>query len=1034
MKLCSFNILRHVFFLVLLGLAIYIFMKLSIMRNNSERHVSLLSEQLRNKTFAQIENTANMVLPLNSSASNLARYLSSSLNGTQLTFTTIQTEVAHKLFLSFSTIPFVSQISYLGQDRLMYSFYTEEGHNERQTFAVFTNSSSAVCYSQPANRDSGIPYGQPAVVDAKTVGLEILGWSKQSSNGTMGYASQSFIGIGLNKAKRKLFFNTAAMDGRAKISVGFSVQLVKNEYSNLNFYGADFYLASNNGQIIVDTKIPHTSINAYNGTISVQFKNLDGTHQDLSGNQSCKLGNGERGQFEVKIKEEKYMFYCSVIEIAGLEAVYSLAFNAQAMGRNVHKHNKEAYLLLVFMFVIVVVSLCSFIIIVFKAARRDMFLCAALIKQMELSNQAEKKSLTKSQAFATASHDIRNGFGSITCKINSCLDYAPPQLEQSLKLIHDETMNLLDILNSVLDASKIEAGKMPLKMEEFDLAELVEKLIDLHYHRAIEKGVDLILDPIDDSLAKFRLVKGDRVKIMQILSNLITNAIKFTQEGHICVKASVSKPSRNNALVVCSHHNPLNCWTRLCTKQKCCCNTSNDFPAIQQNPNCMEFTFEVDDTGCGIPKDKQKSVFENFVQVKEEPTSGEEGYGLGLGIVQSMVHLMGGEIEIVDKDDGERGTRFQFNIFLTTRDTVSVEAEEQENNVQNHGLIRSYLSHHLGMQFRLSPPRSEGCQVVLFLTGEKRRKVLSRAIDSMNIKVTEVRKINELARLLDRIKRNMDLSSNLTNDDTNEVASETKDTQDHAIPHCKRSNVLLIIIDSQAGPLSELSLSVVNFKKDLQNVTCKFVLLQDHVSPPCLPPFDCVFTKPLHGKRLHEVLRLLFENRNSPIQHDRTKTSQEIECQELKSGTLPTCQLEEIVIPDSNKKSSSKELRGKKVLVVDDQLLQRMYASKLLQKEGADVDVCENGKDAFDKVFKSLNEADKTYDFIVMDCQMPVMDGYQATRLIRKEEKRHGIHIPIIALTGDDMNSHIKDAGMDFHLTKPLKLVDLYALPLTALH
>lgn len=66
--------------------------------------------------------------------------------------------------------------------------------------------------------------------------------------------------------------------------------------------------------------------------------------------------------------------------------------------------------------------------------------------------------------------------------------------------------------------------------------------------------------------------------------------------------------------------------------------------------------------------------------------------------------------------------------------------------------------------------------------------------------------------------------------------------------------------------------------------------------------------------------------------------------------------------------------------------------------------------------------------------QMPVMDGYQATRLIRKEEKRHGIHIPIIALTGDDMNSHIKDAGMDFHLTKPLKLVDLYALPLTALH
>lgn len=183
----------------------------------------------------------------------------------------------------------------------------------------------------------------------------------------------------------------------------------------------------------------------------------------------------------------------------------------------------------------------------------------------------------------------------------------------------------------------MEAGKMPLKLEEFDLAELVENLVDLHYHRAIGKGVDLILDPADHSLAKFRLVKGDKVKIMQILSNLVTNAIKFTSEGHICVKASVRRPSKDNALVVCNQHSPLNCWTRLCTKRKRCCDASNGFPSIQQNPNCMEFTFEVDDTGVGIPKDKQKSVFEYFVQVKEEPTSGEEGYGLGLGIVQSMV-------------------------------------------------------------------------------------------------------------------------------------------------------------------------------------------------------------------------------------------------------------------------------------------------------------------------------------------------------------------------------------------------------------
>ncbi|XP_019255633.1 PREDICTED: histidine kinase CKI1 [Nicotiana attenuata] len=948
----------------------------------------------------------------------------------------------------------------MGQDRLMLAFYTEEGHDEDQTFAVFSNTSSAVWYSQPVNRDTGMLYGQPVVVDTKTVGVETLGWSKESLKGTMGYASQSCISIGLNKAKRELFFNTATMDGRGKISVGFPVQYVDGRFSALNFYGADFHLASNNGQVIVDTKIPHTSIIVYNGTVSVQFKNLNGSREDLSGNQSCKLVNGERGQFEVKIKENNFVFYCSVIEIAGLESVYTVAFSAQGMGSNVLKQSAQAYLLLVFLFVIVVVSLCAFIIIVFKAAKREMFLCAALIKQVESTNQAERKSITKSLAFAAASHDIRNGFGIITCLINHCLNEASPDSEtaSNLQLINNETTSLLGILNSVLDASKIEAGKMPLKVEEFDLAELLENIVDLHYHRAIEKGVDLVLDPGDGSLSTFRSVKGDKVKIMQIVSNLVTNAIKFTSEGHISVKVSVSKPSKDSALIVCNRHSPLNCLTRLCTKQKCCCNTLNEFPAIQKNPNCMEFTFEVDDTGVGIPKDKQKHVFENFVQVKET-TYGEEGYGLGLGIVQSMVHLMGGEIKIVDKEDGERGTRFQFNIFLTSCVPVSVvEAEEQETNTQNHGL-RSYLYHHLGLPFRSSPSRSEGYHVVLFLVEEKRRKVLSRAISKMNIKVSEVSKMNELVQTLDRIKRKLDLSSsslekfevnlNLTAGDTNEVASGTKDTHDHAIPHCKRSNsngssnFIMIIIDSQAGPLSELSSAVVNFKKDLQNLSCKFVLLQDHVSSssqPPLPPFDYVFQKPLHGKRLYEVLRLLSEYRNTSIQHDRTKMDQEIEFQELDSDALPKCQLEEIVINDCNKRSStSKDFKGKKVLVVDDQPILRMYASKSLQKLGADVDVSENGKEACDKVCKSLNgmyegddNANKTYDFILMDCEMPVMSGYEATRLIRVEEKKHGSHIPIIALTAhtmdDKMKLLIKDAGMDFHLTKPLNIQQFYDL------
>lgn len=106
---------------------------------------------------------------------------------------------------------------------------------------------------------------------------------------------------------------------------------------------------------------------------------------------------------------------------------------------------RQAYLLLVLLFVIVVVSLCAFIIIVFKAAKREMFLCAALIKQVESTNQAERKSITKSLAFAAASHDIRNGFGIITCLINHCLNEASPDSEtaSNLQLINNETTSLL---------------------------------------------------------------------------------------------------------------------------------------------------------------------------------------------------------------------------------------------------------------------------------------------------------------------------------------------------------------------------------------------------------------------------------------------------------------------------------------------------------------------------------------------------------------------------------------------------------------
>lgn len=191
------------------------------------------------------------------------------------------------------------------------------------------------------------------------------------------------------------------------------------------------------------------------------------------------------------------------------------------------------------------------------------------------------------------------------------------------------------ILNSVLDTSKMEAGKMQLEDKQFNVAQLLEDVVDMFYPLGMKKGVDVVLDPSDCSILKFNLVRGDRGKLKQILCNLLSNATKFTSEGHISVRAMVRKTSIQNQIIASNRKSMLNCLSRMCYKNNGSFSTLEGIDTVQENPNRMEYIFDVDDTGKGIPKDRQQSVFEDFVQVKE--TDLGQGTGLGLGIVQSLV-------------------------------------------------------------------------------------------------------------------------------------------------------------------------------------------------------------------------------------------------------------------------------------------------------------------------------------------------------------------------------------------------------------
>ncbi|GAB4830569.1 hypothetical protein Ancab_020334 [Ancistrocladus abbreviatus] len=194
-----------------------------------------------------------------------------------------------------------------------------------------------------------------------------------------------------------------------------------------------------------------------------------------------------------------------------------------------------------------------------------------------------------------------------------------------------------ELMNSVLDMSKIEAGKMQLTEEEFSLPELLEDVADLFHPLGMKKGVEVVLDFCDGSVSRNPVVKGDRGKLKQILSNLLSNAVKFTSDGHVSVRAWTQKPSMENSIIasnqnISSFMNGISC---LFSKKEVV-EDLNEMQKTKQDPRCMEFIMEVDDTGKGIPKEKRKSVFENFVQVKET-AAGTGGTGLGLGIVQSLV-------------------------------------------------------------------------------------------------------------------------------------------------------------------------------------------------------------------------------------------------------------------------------------------------------------------------------------------------------------------------------------------------------------
>ncbi|KAM3199313.1 histidine kinase CKI1-like [Capsicum annuum] len=549
-----------------------------------------------------------------------------------------------------------------------------------------------------------------------------------------------------------------------------------------------------------------------------------------------------------------------------------------------HQTIKFGLMLIILMMVALAVSIITFVILIIRSRRREMLLYDELTKQIEATQEAIRKSMNKSTAFVQANHDLSVSLASINGLIELCrgTPHASPESElvNYLNMMESCTNDLLGFLSSVLDQSKIERGKKYLKEEEFDMEDLLEHVVNMNYPNGAKKNVDVVLDPCNGSITKFSRVKGDRAELRRILSNLLHNAVKFTSEGHIIVRAWARKtsfdqsrsisPKTSTGWLSCLHARKDESTSEVQDTSEVLVLNS-----VQKDPNCMELVFEVEDTGKGIPKEKQTSVFENFVQVDDESNT---GIGLGLGIAQSLVGLMGGKLGIVGKNIGEEGTCFRFNVFLIACDqpqaqesqatTVNYAREDDLESLTGGGSVAS--------SSRFKPETSNA---ILFIKEEERSRVLRRfMMNVLGLRVHVVNQHEQFSQTLKMMKENIIKVASRSNS----FSSSSIRSQEISLHALYVTNVndcidisssqrrgrglssrislirfVLIVIDTSAGPIREMTQAMTEFRKDLpKDVSLRVVWLENPgADKDKLPSTDIVIAKPLHGSNLYRALR-----------------------------------------------------------------------------------------------------------------------------------------------------------------------------------